>query len=178
MPGSGPTWIMGYAALPDKTGKPHLVGTYRKIRNHLEVYQSGLCAWNDANESFEQLRVLWTKSEQAPEQPHAPDGHPVLWKDDKGREWVLFGNPLPSLRCPAKFEAWKDPSTWEVLKPQASLAAAGDDSPVKPHSGSIAWSPFRNRWVTVFVQSFGKPSGLGEVWYAESDAPTGPWGKR
>jgi hypothetical protein len=30
--------------------------------------------------------------------------------------------------------------------------------------------------VTVFHQTYGKSSLLGEVWYAEADAPTGPWG--
>jgi hypothetical protein len=56
------------------------------------------------------------------------------------------------------------------------LASATDGEPVKPASGSIAWNAFRKRWVTVFVQTFGKPSWLGEVWYAEADSPTGPWG--
>jgi hypothetical protein len=89
---------------------------------------------------------------------------------------VLFGNPLPTVRCPATFEAWQDSAEWETLKPQETLASAVDGQPVKPHSGSIAWNPWRKRWVTVFMQWFGKPSAFGELWYAEADAPTGPWG--
>jgi hypothetical protein len=27
------------------------------------------------------------------------------------------------------------------------------------------------------MEAYGKPSMLGELWYAEADAPTGPWGK-
>ncbi len=81
------------------------------------------------------------------------------------------------MRCPATFEAWNDPVTWETLKPQPSVASAVDGKPIKPHTGSIAWNPWRKRWVTVFMQAFGKPSALGELWYAEADAPTGPWGK-
>ncbi|MFM8892334.1 MAG: hypothetical protein ACKOTB_12060, partial [Planctomycetia bacterium] len=38
------------------------------------------------------------------------------------------------------------------------------------------WNAFRDRWVTVFTESFGKPSPLGEVWYAEARSPLGPWG--
>jgi hypothetical protein len=177
MPGSGPTWVTGYASLTDKAGHSRLIGTYRKIRNHLEVYQSGLCVWNDSAKSFDQLRVLWTKSEKEPNQLPAPDGHPARWKDPQGKEWVLFGNPLPVMRCPATFEAWQNSSTWEVLKAQSSFVSAADASSVKPHSGSIAWNGYRKRWVTIFVQSFGKPSVFGEVWYAEANAPTGPWGK-
>jgi hypothetical protein len=177
MPGPGPTWVTGYVSVPAKTGGTRLVGTYRKIRNHLEVYESGLCVWNDDKSEFEQLRVLWTKSSGAPTQPDAPDGHPVFWKDDHGKEWILFGNPLPTLRCPATFEAWQDPSTWEKLSPEKTLASASDGAAVKPHSGSIAWNGFRNCWVTVFLEQFGKPSVFGELWYAEAASPMGPWGK-
>ena len=177
MPGSGPTWVSGYVNLPDQTGRERLVGSYMKIRNHLEIYEWGLCVWDDAAEKFNQLRVVWTKSEKSPKPPTVPDGHPVFWKDAGGKEWVLFGNPLPFLRCPATFEAWQDSTTWEVLKPQASLPSAKDGKPVKPHSGSIAWNDFRKRWVTVFMESFGKPSSHGELWYAEAVSPTGPWGQ-
>jgi hypothetical protein len=177
MPGSGPTWVSAYVSLPDKNGKARLVGTYIKIKPLMEAYESGLCVWNDEKEEFEQLRVLWTKSDAAPKQPPAPDGHPAFWKDERGKEWVLFGNPLPKLRCAATFEAWQDSSQWEILTPQESLLSAKDGKPVKPHSGSIAWNPFRKRWVTVFMETFGKPSAFGELWYAEADTPTGPWGK-
>jgi hypothetical protein len=89
---------------------------------------------------------------------------------------VLFGNPFPTLRCPATFEAWRDASTWEPLKPQETLSAADGGRAVKPHTGSIAWNPWRKRWVTAFMEWFGKPSAFGELWYAEAGSPTGPWG--
>jgi hypothetical protein len=177
MPGSGPTWVTGYVNLRDKNGTERLVGSYMKVRNHLDAYEWGLCVWNDGAEKFEQLRVIWTKSGTAPKPPPVPEGHPAFWKDEKGREWLLFGNPFPTLRCPATFEGWQDSSTWEVLKPQASLISASDGKAVKPHSGSIAWNDFRRCWVTVFMESFGKPSAFGELWYAEADTPAGPWGK-
>jgi hypothetical protein len=41
----------------------------------------------------------------------------------------------------------------------------------------MAWNAFRHRWVTVFLEHFGKPSVFRELWYAEADAPTGPWSK-
>jgi hypothetical protein len=176
MPGDGPTWVSGYVSLPDRTGAAKLCGTFIKVRNHLEAYESGLCVWNDETSKFELHRKLWTKSESSPKQVPSPDGHPAFWKDAAGKEWVYFGNPLPFLRCPATFEAWQDVSTWEVLKPQESLPSASDGKPVKPHSGSIAWNGFRKKWVTVFMETFGKPSAFGELWYAEADAPAGPWG--
>lgn len=175
MPGSGPTWVTAYVSLPDKTGAARLVGSYVKIKPPMDAYESGLCVWNDETRQFDLLRVLWTKSDAAPKQTPMPEGHPAFWKDEQGKEWVIFGNPLPTLRCPATFEAWQDEKTWEVLKPQETLVDA-DGAKVKPHSGSIAWNDYRTRWVTVFMEGFGKPSVFGELWYAEADAPIGPWG--
>ncbi len=176
MPGHGPTWLTAYVSLPDKSGTARLVASYMKIQPPMAIDEWGLCVWNDTAENFEKLRTLWKKSEATPKPPPVPDGHPAPWKDGDGKEWVLFGNPLPKLRCPATFEAWQDDATWETLRPQESFAAATSTNRVKPHSGSIAWNAFRKRWVTVFLEQFGKPSAFGEIWYAEADAPTGPWG--
>jgi hypothetical protein len=174
IPGEGPTWIVGVVSLPDNTGASRLCATYMKIKPPLDPYEYGLCVWNDKEARFEPLRVVWTKGANSPK---PPQGHAAFWKDATGKEWVLFGNPLPALRCPATFEAWQEPSSWEVLKPQEKLKSASDGKGVQPHSGSIAWSGYRKRWVTVFMESFGAPSTFGEVWYAEADAPMGPWGK-
>ena len=175
MPGSGPTWVTGVASVPDQSGMPRLVCAYMKIKPPLEAYEWSLAVWHEEKLVFEKLKTVWTKSAAAPKAPPIPEGHPVLWNDAAGKAWLLFGNPFPTLRCPATFEAWQDAKTWEVLTPQASLAGAGGET-VKPHTGSITWHPWRKRWVTVFMQAFGKPSVLGELWYAEADAPTGPWG--
>jgi hypothetical protein len=95
-------------------------------------------------------------------------------------KWVLFGDPFPHLKCAATFETWSNPSLWESIEPQQQLAAAGEGggtTMIRPHRGAIAWNPFRKRWVTVFTQNFGKPSMLGEIWYAEAKSPLGPWGE-
>ncbi len=176
MAGAGPTWLSGYASLPDTTGKQRLVAMYLKIKPPMDAYEAGLCVWNDEKENFEHLRTLWSITKSAPKHPPLPQGHPVTIDGDGGQKWVLFGDPLPTLKCPATFEAWQDPAKWEVLKPQESFASAMDGKPVKPASGSIAWNAFRKRWVTVFMQTFGTPSAFGEVWYAEADSPFGPWG--
>jgi hypothetical protein len=43
------------------------------------------------------------------------------------------------------------------------------------HEGSVCWNPYRKRWVLIAMQHGGKSSFIGEVWYAEATAPTGPW---
>lgn len=175
MPGSGPTWVTGVASVPDQSGTPRLVCAYMKIKPPLEAYEWCLAVWHEEKAVFEKLKTVWTKSDATPKAPPIPEGHPVSWKDAAGKVWLLFGNPFPTLRCPATFDAWQDAKTWEVLKPQASLTGSNGET-VKPHTGSIVWHPERKRWVTVFMEAFGKPSAFGELWYAEADAPTGPWG--
>jgi hypothetical protein len=67
------------------------------------------------------------------------------------------------------------------LKPEhARFCPADSANPedrVILHSGSVRWNPYRKRWVLLAGQIFGKPSMLGEVWYAESAHPTGPFSK-
>jgi hypothetical protein len=53
-------------------------------------------------------------------------------------------------------------------------AAAGR---VALHSGSVRWNAYRKRWVLLAGQVGGKPSYLGEVWYAEAGHPTGPFAR-
>lgn len=45
---------------------------------------------------------------------------------------------------------------------------------IQAHSGSVAWNNYRQRWVMIVLEMWGK-SMLGEIWYAESETPTGPW---
>jgi hypothetical protein len=105
-----------------------------------------------------------------------PQGHPVIFDNGGGKKWALFGDPFPNLRCPATFEAWQDPGTWQNVTAPESIRSSSDGKPIKAASGSIAWNAYRKRWVTIFMQFFGAPSGFGEVWYAEADSPFGPWG--
>lgn len=49
------------------------------------------------------------------------------------------------------------------------------DERIVLHSGSVRWNEYRQRWVLLAGQIGGKPSHLGEVWYAEADHPTGPF---
>ncbi|QDU37385.1 hypothetical protein Mal4_16960 [Maioricimonas rarisocia] len=46
--------------------------------------------------------------------------------------------------------------------------------PVRIHSSSVARNDYRQKWVMIALELFGS-SLLGEIWYAEADAPTGPW---
>jgi hypothetical protein len=176
MPGDGPTWISGYISLPDRNHKTHLVGTYVKVKGFLTVYECGLCVWDDETERFQRHRVLWTKTPESPDAPLVPDGHPTFWTDASDKQWVLFGDPFPRLKCAPTFEAWRDPDCWQAIDPQKTVPAVDSGEAITPHRGSIAFNAFRRKWVSVFTQSNGNPSNLGEIWYTEAEHPMGPWG--
>ncbi len=180
MPGEGPTWATAMVTLPDREGRERLVCSYMKVRGVLEEYEWGLAVWDEAGKRFERLKVMWVKSEKALKPPPLPRGHGVPWTDEGGKRWMLFANPFPTLKCPATFEAWQDPASWKIVKAPNVLKEAGNGSEVKPHdgvhSGGMGWHPWRARWVSVFLQKGGKPSPLGEIWYAEAKSPMGPWG--
>jgi hypothetical protein len=48
-------------------------------------------------------------------------------------------------------------------------------TPFRPHGGSTHWNPYRGRWIMLVSEVYGKPSHLGELWFAEADTPVGPW---
>ena len=176
IPGEGPTWIFGLTVMKDLKGRDRIGGYYSKIRGFLSAYETGLAVWNDVTGVFERERVVWRETEgNAPPQA-APSGQSTAWRDGNGDEWFLFGNPFPILKCPATFEAWTDPEKWEKLVPQRHVTGPGEQV-IVPHTGGIGFHPWRNRWVAVFVQKGGETSELGEVWYAEAEQPTGPWGR-
>jgi hypothetical protein len=174
MPGPGPTWLSGLVSLSSEDGTSHLVASYSKIEPPLTEYECGLCEWNDADSNFAPRRVIWKRSKDSVDPPPLPRGH-VVFSDVDGERWAWFGDPFPTLRCRATYEAWSEPKSWEVLDPQVSVPTQDGKSSVKPHRGAIAWSDYRNRWVAVFTQLDGDASYLGELWYAEADSPTGPW---
>jgi hypothetical protein len=176
MPGPGPTWLSGFASLPDREGSNRLVATYSKIKPPLTAYETGLCTWNESESKFERLRVLWNSSKDSSRSIDAPVGHVVYTVDDTGDRWAWFGDPFPALRCRATFEDWADPASWERLEPQQSVPTRNANDSIKPHRGAVAWNAFRKKWVCIFTQLGGTSSTLGELWYAEADAPTGPWG--
>lgn len=172
----GPIWLGGLTNVDDRSGKSHLVATYQKIKGFLEAVEIGLCEWNQEKESFEILKVVWSKTPEStsPAGLNLPDGHVTRYRDENGVAWLLFGNSFPDLKLEDRYEAWQDPKSWIPIQAVTQL----DDvqrNPVHVHRGAIAWSSFLQSWVSIFTEQGGKPSFLGELWYAKSETPFGPW---
>ena len=63
------------------------------------------------------------------------------------------------------------------MKPEQAWLDLRDietNQPVYAQGGSVHWNAFRKRWIVIVGQVEGT-SNLGEIWYAEADAPEGPW---
>lgn len=174
VPGEGPTWVWGAVVLPDAQGRDHLVASAVKVKGMMHAYRWDLVEWQEDSRTLRPISTVWTEDAAHPSPPPVPDGHAVRWRDDAGKDWVLFVNPFPTLRCAATYEAWKDPKSWETLSPDRRVLAASGES-VEPHGGHIAWHPWSKKWLMLFTQKAGGSSFLGEMWLAESPAPTGPW---
>jgi len=174
VPGDGPTWVWGAATLPDAQGREHLVAAAVKVRGNMEAYRWDLVEWDVATAKFRPLLTFWRKSSDQPKPAQAPDGHALKWTDEAGKAWLLFCNPFPTLRCPATYEAWKDPATWESLTPDRAVSTT-EGKRVEAHGGDLAWHPWSRRWLLLFTQKGGASSYLGEIWLASAPSPTGPW---
>jgi hypothetical protein len=169
LPGDGPTWLSGIVSFPN-----HQLGaTYSKIKGFLDEYEVGLCVWDPAAAKFVPEKVIWKKSDGA--KPILLQGHPVRWRDPAGKAWLLFGDPFPAARCPDDFDSWKNPAIWEKIAAPTAAQSAQDGAEIQVHRGCIAWNAFRDNWIAVFTQKFGKPSAFGEIWFAEANSPLGPW---
>jgi hypothetical protein len=97
---------------------------------------------------------------------------PQLDRDPAGRLRFAWRANTPAVG-PAEL-----PKLSKLMKPAESpfrLCDRDTGKPIYAHAGSVAWNEYRRRWTMVFVEQYGKPSVLGEVWYAEADELTGPW---
>lgn len=115
-------------------------------------------------EAFTCLKQGSGYDRQAPDFDYAPDGSLVwAWKKDTAavnvdehRDLLADGKMKPE-------QAWLD------------LRDVETNRPVIAHGGSVRWNAYRNRYIMILGQVYGSTSYLGELWYAEAEAPEGPW---
>ncbi len=171
MPGDGPTWITGLFTVEGR-----LVASYIKVKPPLTAYKRGLAVFDDAKQRFVHLADL----------PFDAKAHPTGHTMTHGGH-IHFCHPFPLVRVKATLAAVKDAGAYEAYSGGAWKKGVAADRPdlkdrstgkaVKAHHGSTMYNAYRKKWVLITVQQFGKASHLGEVWYAEADAPEGPWGE-
>ncbi len=196
----GVIWIFSLFVVDDK-----LVAHYSRRQGLGEVYEHGICTWNDERAIFEPTKQL-----PLTDTWRYPKGHPI-----RHEGWWLFGSPNPNVRVPASLAAVLDTTQYEAYtcagadgkpifgsdgqpawhwqkdlpptdsKREAAWVKAGVMKPeqtrflpsgVTLHSGSVRWNAHRQKWLLLAGQ-VGGTSYLGEVWYSEANAPNGPFRK-
>ena len=105
----------------------------------------------------------------------SPASYEALTYDEAANEWRWQKNLPPTMQG----DELKLLLSGKMKSGQARyhLKDVAKDKPVSLHGGNIEWNEFRKRWVLIGLQFGNKedPSHLGEVWYAESPSPEGPW---
>lgn len=109
-----------------------------------------------------------------------PAKYEALWFDPEKREWKWQKEHPPTNQEAEQILLKQE--KMKVEQARFDIRDAATNAPVLFHNASVQWNPWRKRWVLLGVQNGFKtkvpaPSPLGEMWYAESDAPDGPWKK-
>lgn len=136
MPGDGPTWIGGLVVLKEGA-RERMFASYVKVKPPLDVYERGLCEWDDAASAFTKSIVFDMQA------PLHPDGHPFLHRDGNV-EYIYFPKPLPLTRVRATVADLKDTSKYEAytcLKEGTRLDDAQFD---RDAAGKLRYSWKRN----------------------------------
>lgn len=105
--------------------------------------------------------------------PDSPEGESRLLRHPDGRlryEWRKHAVPVDS----AREMKWLQAGAIKAEEANALPVDVDSGEPVRMHRGSVHWNAWRQRWIMIAAQLNGT-SNLGEIWYAEAPAPTGPW---
>jgi len=105
---------------------------------------------------------------------HWSDDAPPLDLDEKGElvwGWKADTDPI----TPGRWKTLREKGLVQDNENKFAFVDTETGDRVIPHTGSLSWNEYRQRWILIFGQIGGTSSFLGEVWYAESLQPEGPW---
>ncbi len=200
----GPIWLFGLLTVADDKKQDVLISHFTRRKNLAEELEHGLVKFDDNSGTFAKLSTLpstekWrfprgnavrigeyyyfafpffhTRVKATLEDVRTPDRYEAFAFDPKSKAYAWQRDAAPTTQAEeAKLIAAKAMAS-DRARYRITDAVSG--KPVQIHFSSIAWNEYRKRWVLIGVESGTKdsPSALGEVWYAEADEPTGPWGK-
>lgn len=187
----GVVWIDGLITVPDDDGRERMVCRFERLKGLGNPIEQGLAVWDDDQQVFVRAATLkhgdW----------RVISGHPLIHRE-QGIDYIYSGLVSPNVRVQARLKEVLDATKYESLQTDLSrenaalvwkaapptgrkdghleVRDAASDKRITLQGGSVRWNKHRQRWVMVAVEQ-GGTSFLGEVWYSEADAPTGPWKK-
>ena len=201
---SMPIWVSGLVVRGEGASQS-LFAYYAQVRGLGELESSGLLKWNDAAERFDIVqtfdktrgwRFLDGHTVQADDYVMGNDPPNVRVRPDKLLDAAAYEafTPLEADGSVRRVGGRPDYRWQKTLPPitsgvEARLVAEGKLKPEETHflpldpsgkpvvvaGGSVHWNARRKRWIGIFGRKGGAKSLLGEIDYAEADAPTGPF---
>lgn len=104
-----------------------------------------------------------------------PHSYESLHYDEATSQWTWQHDEPPTTQADERVLLLQNRMKSENARYHLKDHATG--KPVQLHNASVQWNAWRRRWILLGVQQGDKdaPSFLGEMWYAESTAPDGPW---
>lgn len=190
----GVVWIDGVVTVPDDEGREQMVCHWTRLKSLSEPVEKGMGVWNDNKQVFEPVTRL-----KLDDWRHLTG--PITRVRENDTDYLLGGLMYLNTRVPARLKDVLDPTKYEGWNKSDDDAApawrlgakpvfvgrasdqqksnvhprdAATGKPVALHGGTVRWNKHRQKWIALGVQ-IGGTSMLGEVWYSEADAPTGPW---
>jgi len=137
MPGDGPTWIGGLAALKDAEGRERLLCGYIKVKAPMTVYRRGIAIWNDETNQFDHV------SDFEPDVPLFPGGHPFLHRDGDA-EFLYFATSAPLVRVKATAESYQDLGQYEAYTCLKTGTSIGKPEIDRDDAGRVRYAWKRN----------------------------------
>jgi hypothetical protein len=161
-----------------------LTEKWRRPSGHPILYEEGGVQWLLFGSPNPNVRVPATLKDVLDPTSYEAFTCAKVARDSKSAEPDVGADGLPAWRWQKELPPTDSKTEYQWLKDKklkgeharfcpADAAAPADR--VLLHSGSVRWNEHLQRWVLVAGQMGGKPSFLGEVWYAEAASPTGPF---
>ena len=170
MPGEGPTWIFGAVVLKDAGGRERLFTGYEKVRPPLEIYERGLCEFDDDRREFVKVKSF---DKDVPLHLH---GHPFA-HTVSGVEYVYFGDPYPVMRVRATADALLDLSQYEAFTCLVPGSRDKSAQVERDSNGKVIWGWKRDTAAITWSlqESLVKQKQLrpDEVWLKLTDVDSG-----
>lgn len=105
----------------------------------------------------------------------SPGSYEALSYDEESRSWRWQRERPPTKQQDETRLLLQKKMPADAARFRLKDAASG--KLVRVHGASIHWNEFRRKFILLALQNGDKedPSLLGEMWYAESESPAGPW---
>lgn len=204
--GGGPVWLFGLLVVTNETGGEVLLAHYGHHRDLATVIEHGIARFNDDRGVFEpavklELPEGWrhprgnavrvknaegdffyfsfpfchTRVAATERDVLNPASYEALRFDEAAKVWRWQKDAAPTSQDDEARLIKEGKMSAELARFAVTDAESGH--PVKLHGSAVAWNGFRKKFAMIGLEKFGKESFIGELWYAEAESVSGPWGR-